>query len=141
MSFNSVNGQIGIGATGVGELWDAGGFKMTTRNFDSDIRYGRFAGFDGGVLTSGHSPEVVVYRDLNEDLEQVDHKFNPATSQIPLIRQGAVTVAVTTGQTPSVFGKVYMDVDGKATTDNAKPLTTAEFIRPIQTDVWLIRLV
>lgn len=141
MSFSSVNGQINISATGVGELWGVGGFKMTTRDFDANIKIGTFAGFDGGTLTSGHSPEVVVLRDLNEDLEQVDGGFNPATSQIPILRQGAVTVAVTTGNTPDVFARVYMNVDGKATTDNTKPATTAEFIREIQTDIWLVRLV
>jgi hypothetical protein len=146
MSFVSVNGQINIGATGVGELWDVGGFKITTRDFDPDIKIGTFAGRDAGTFKSGYAPEVIVLRDLNENLELVDGGFDPATSQIPLLREGAVTVAVVEGlaTAPEMFGRVYMNnADGKATTlnDASTTVTTAEFIREIQSNIWLIRLV
>lgn len=143
MAFNTSAGDISIGVVDSGELWEDS-FSITTHDFDSNIKTGKFASINAGILETGITGTLagVVCRNTTGSLEvdAVDD-VHEHTATVRFVRSGVITVAVLTGNTPEFGGKVYTDTDGKATTDDGKTATNAEFIQEHKTDVWLIRLI
>lgn len=144
MAFLSSGSEVSTAPVGSGELWD-GIFAINTDRFDAaNIKTGKFASFDGGILKTGITGTLagVVCRNIAGSLE-VDETddVHDRTSLVRFVRAGTITVDVLTGNVPVFAGKVYTDVDGKATTNVAKTPTNAEFIREVKADVWLIRLI
>ncbi len=153
MAFSNSTGIVQPDKVGGGELWDSE-FSITTHDFDPNIKTRKFASY----VDVGTPPNVVptlftgvagtlagvIMRDITGSLEvDNDDDVHERTTTVRFVRSGVVSVDVATGLVlPAKFGvKVYTGTDGKATTDDTKTLTNAEFIREIKTDVWLIRLI
>ncbi len=143
MAFGNSTGDISIQPVNGGEVWE-NNFFITTSKFSQGIKTNKFASYNNGVLGTGITGTLagVVVRDITGSLEVgADDDVHPHTQHVTFVRAGVVSVDVLTGNTPAFGGLVYTDNDGKATTNNAKTLTNAEFIREIKTGVWLIRLI
>lgn len=143
MAFGSSAGDISIQPVDGGEVWE-NNFFITTGKFSQGIKTRKFASYNNGVLETGITGTLagVVVRDIAGSLEVgADDDVHPHTQHVTFVRAGVVSVDVKIGDVPVWAGKVYTDADGRATTDNTKTLTNAEFIREIKTDVWLIRLI
>jgi hypothetical protein len=143
MAFSDSAGVILFDKVDSGELW-SDSFSITTDKFDPTILTGKFASYDAGILKTGIAGTLagVICRDIagSIDVDTID-AVHERTVTVKFVRSGVITVDVLTGNTPEFGGKVYTDTDGKATTDDQKTATNAEFIREVKTDVWLIRLI
>jgi hypothetical protein len=142
MAFNA-NDKIKPANVGSGEIWHDG-FITHTSKFDANIKTGKFASLVAGVLTTGTGGTLagVVVRKITGSLEVAEEDdVHERVTEVEFMRAGGISVDVKTGDSPAFGGKVYVDTDGRATTDNSKPLSNAEFIREIAGDVWLIRLI
>lgn len=143
MAFDNSGGVINIEKVGGGELWKDE-FSITTDKFDPAIKTRKFASYNAGILETGVTGTLagVVVRNITGSLE-VDEPddVHERTTTVRFIRSGVVSVDVEESDIPAFGGKVYTRADGRATTDPADTLTNGEFIREIQTNVWLIRLI
>lgn len=120
--------------------------------FEDGLIVGRFAKLLDGSLNNVDataSPVIagVVLRKPTNPLEaentiRAEDNHNVAD----VIRQGLVSVEVVDGDEPAMFDQVYVDITtsssyGKATvTSTSNVEVEAEFIREIDTNIWLIRL-
>lgn len=135
-----------------GERYGHTNISLAATTFEDGLRIGRFAKLDAGSIDNvdgSASPVIagVPLRSAARAVEDVDVIDQTLYGQIEYMRQGLVTVDVVTGDTPAQFGAVFVSNagnadDGKATTldDATTVASTAEFIREIQTDVWLVRI-
>jgi hypothetical protein len=133
---------------GSGELLGTSHIALAAITFEDGLKIGRFAKLDTGSIDnmdSSGTPVIagVVLRNdagIVEDGGTID---SAVYGQIEYLRQGLVTVDAKTGESPTLFSRVYANNDatadaGLATVDATDVDTNAEFITEIQTDVWLI---
>lgn len=147
MSFSTgaINDQQAVGA---GERLGAYAIALESTVFEDSLKVGRFAKLDTGSLDNmdgSASPVIagVVLRNVANPVEDGAVIDADLYSQVSYIRQGLVTVDVKTGETPSLFDRVYVSNDGDAndglaTATNTDEPVNAEFIMEVQTGVWLI---
>jgi len=137
-----------IANVGAGERYGAGNVELNTTVFEDGIVVGRFAKLETGSidkLDGSATPTIagVVIRNVASDLEDGDTVDSDIYSQIDYVHSGLVTVAVKTGETPTLLERVYVSNDGGAndglaTATNTDVAVNAEFIKEMKTDVWLI---
>ena len=139
-------------AVGAGEPIGALNMVLSASDFEDGLKIGRFAKLDTGSLDnidSSSTPVIagVVIRDPARAVEDGGEVNSDLYNMAQYVRQGIVTVDVVTGDTPSMFGAVF--INNEATADAGKATTTddadteasnAEFLYEVQTDVWAIRL-
>ena len=133
---------------GAGQRMDQLQLILTAREFEDNLRIGRFAKIDSGSLDNmdgSASPLIagVVLRDVSRPVEDTDVIDADLYDQVEYLRQGLVLVDVKSGETPSRFDRVYVSNDGDAddglaTATNTDVAVNAEFVEEWQTDVWLI---
>lgn len=133
---------------GAGERHGQAQIIFTALDFEDNLRIGRFAKLDAGSLDNmdGSATPViagVVLRNVAAPVEDGGVVDADLYSQVEYMRGGLVTVDVKTGETPTIFGKVYASNagdanDGLATANAADVPTNAEFIMEVQDGVWLI---
>ena len=135
---------------GAGERFGSNQLILTALDFEDNLVVGRFAKLDSGSLDNvdGSATPVfagVVLRNVANPVEDAGAIDADLYDQVEYIRQGLVTVRVKVGETPALFGRVYVSNagdanDGMATTTVAADRLSvdAEFIEEIQTGVWLI---
>jgi hypothetical protein len=133
---------------GAGEFFGVSKTVFSAITFEDGLKTGRFAKIDAGSIDnfdgSGTPVTVgVVKRDVGGSLEAGGTIAAATATKIEYIRQGLVSVEVKTGETPSLFDRVYISNDGDAndgmaTATNTDVEVNAEFIREIKTGVWLI---
>ena len=139
-----------IAGVGSGERYGKSNVELSSTVFENGLIIGRFAKLDTGsidLMDGSATPSIagVVLRSVSGDLEAGEAVDNTVYGQIDYIRSGLCTVAVKTGETPAVLGRVYVSNagdanDGLATATNTDVAVNAEFIMEIKTDVWLIYL-
>jgi len=139
-----------IAAVGSGERYGKSNVELSSTVFEDGLIIGRFAKLDTGsidLLDGSATPSLagVVLRSVSGDLESGEAIDAAIYDQIDYIRSGLCTVAVKTGESPAVLGRVYVSNDGGAndglaTATNTDVAVNAEFIQEIKTDVWLIYL-
>lgn len=137
-------------AVGGGERVGKNHTILTALTFENNLKVGRFAKLDTGSLDNldGSATPViagVVLRDVARPVEDGGVIDNTLYSQAEYAREGLVTVDVKTGETPAQFDLVYISNagdanDGLATATGTDLAVNAEFIKEVQTDVWLISL-
>lgn len=137
-------------AIGGGERHGVNNIVLTALVFENLLKVGRFAKLDTGSVDNmdGSATPViagVVLRNVANPVEDLATIDNTLYSQIEYMRQGLIAVDVKTGETPALFGRVYVSNagdanDGLATATNTDEAVNGEFIMEIQTDVWLIYL-
>jgi len=133
---------------GAGERHGQAQIIFTAVDFEDNLNVGRFAKLDTGSLDNmdGSATPViagVVLRNVAAPVEDGGAIDADLYSQVEYMRGGLVTVDVKTGETPTMFGKVYASNagdanDGLATANAADVPTNAEFIMEVQDGVWLI---
>lgn len=151
MSFSSARVDD-IAKVGAGERYGQNLVILSSDNFEDELKVGRFAKLDTGRLDNidaSATPVIagVVLRNVASAIEDGDTIDGAIHKQAEYMRQGLVTVDVVAADTPAQFGAVFVkntaDADaGKATTvnDATTEAADAEFIKEVDTDVWLIRL-
>ena len=126
------------------------GFLQTWTTFENGLLSGRFAKLDAGSIDNidaSASPVIagVVLRDLSSPVDKDAFTTDSGdVTQVSVLEQGVVAVAVKAGDTPVYRGAINVhnaaDADaGKATT-GAGVAVDGYFVREIKTGVWLIRL-
>ena len=133
---------------GAGERYGTGDVVLTALTFEDSLRVGRFAKLDTGSLDNmdgSATPAIagVVLRNPSSPVEDDATVDSDLYSQVEYVRQGLVTVDVKSGETPALFGRVYVSNagdanDGLATATNTDEAVNAEFITEVQSGVWLI---
>lgn len=133
---------------GAGERYGSNHVILTALDFEDSLKVGRFAKLDTGSLDNvdGSASPVfagVVLRNPAAPVEDGAVVDADLYSQVEYIRQGLVTVDVKSGETPALFGRVYVSNagdanDGLATATNTDEAVNAEFIAEVQSGVWLI---
>lgn len=132
-----------------GERFDQTILILTATTFEDGLRVGRFAKLDGGSIDNmdgSASPVIagVVLRNVANAIEDDDTIDRELYEQAEYSRRGLVTVDVKDGEAvPDMFGAVYASNagdadDGLATSTDTDIETNAEFIREVQTGVWLV---
>lgn len=121
---------------------------LTALDFEDGLKVGRFAKLDAGSLDNFDGsvspvPAGVVLRNVANPVEDGSTIDAAIYSQVEYMRQGLVTVDVKTGETPDLFGRVFVSNagdanDGLATATNTDVAVNAEFIMEAQPGVWLI---
>ena len=142
--------QSDIQPVGSGERHGNNNIILNASVFEDGLLVGRFAKLDTGSLDNidaSVAPVIagVVLRDATRSIESGDAIDGSLFKQVQFLRTGLISVEVVPGQTPAMFGPVFVhnlaDANaGKASTvddANTEP-STAEFIREITTDVWLV---
>jgi len=142
--------------TGAGEVSKYKSFDaLPMATFESGLVAGRFCKLDTGSFDNvdgSATPTIagVVMRVPENPIEDDDTYTDGLgrANTLSVVRNGYVTVTVKTGDTPAMFGTVYVDNTGAA--DYGKATTTAggnvdvgaEFIEAVEgsTDVWWIRI-
>lgn len=135
---------------GAGERYGSADVVLTALTFEDSLKVGRFAKLDTGSidnLDGSASPVLagVVLRNVANPVEDGAVVDADLYSQVEYVRQGLVTVDVKSGETPALFGRVYVSNagdanDGLATATNTDEPVNAEFIAEVQSGVWLIYL-
>lgn len=133
-----------------GERYGANIIALTATSFEDQLKVGRFAKLDTGRIDNmdGSATPVIagiVLRNVANVVEDGGVIDSAIYSQIEYGRQGIYTVDVKAGETPALFGRVYVSNagdanDGLATATNTDIAVNAEFIMEIQTNVWMIYL-
>lgn len=133
---------------GAGERHGLTQVILTALTFEDNLKVGRFAKLDTGSLDNFDGsatpvPAGVVLRNVAAPVEDGAVIDADLYSQVEYVRQGLVTVNVKAGETPGLFGRVYISNagdanDGLATATNTDEAVNAEFISEVQDDVWLI---
>lgn len=133
---------------GGGERFGSSNIILTSDTFEDDLKVGRFAKLDTGQIDNmdGSATPViagVVLRKASNAVEDAATIDSALFDEVEYMRQGLVAVDVKTGETPTLFERVYVSNagdanDGLATATNTDVAVNAEFIMEIQTDVWLI---
>jgi len=121
---------------------------LSTNTFEDGLKAGRFAKLDTGSLDNFDGsvspvPAGVVLRDVSNAVENAGVLDADVTTIAKYVRFGLVTVDVKAGETPTQFGRVYISNagdanDGLATATNTDIAVNAEFIKAIDTNLWLI---
>ena len=135
-------------AVGAGESFGLAPTILSALTFQDGLVVGRFAKLDTGSIDNFDGsatpvPAGVVLRNVANAVES-DGLIDAALStKVEYIRAGLATVAVKTGETPAMFGRVYISnagdaSDGMATATNTDVAVNAEFIMEVSTGVWLI---
>jgi len=153
--------QNEISGVGAGETGQGAKIELSTIDYESGLKIGRFAKIDAGVLSNldGSATPViagVVTRRITDSLENPgvvseDLPYYLGDPNQTFLRQGLVTVQLSAASgTPTQFGAVYAtneaaNVDnGNVSTvdDGTTDAVDAEFIKlmPKTTDIWQIRL-
>ena len=137
-------------AVGGGERIGINAITLEALIFQNNLKVGRFAKLDAGSLDNmdgSVTPVIagVVLRDVASPVEDGAVFDNTLFSQVTYQRQGLITVDVKSGETPALFGRVYISNagdanDGLATATNTDVAVNAEFIMEMQTGVWMIYL-
>ena len=135
---------------GGGERFGLNDIILTAVDFEDNLKVGRFAKLDTGSIDNmdgSASPVIagVVLRNVANPVEDGAVIDADLYSQVEYMRQGLVAVDVKSGETPSLFDRVYVSNagdanDGLATATNTDVAVNAEFIHEIQSGVWLIYL-
>jgi len=133
---------------GAGERYGEADIVLTALTFEDNLKVGRFAKLDTGSLDNVDGSATPVFAGVVlrnpanpvEDAGVIDSALYP---QVEYLRQGLVTVDVKAGETPALFGRVYVSNagdanDGLATATNTDEPVNAEFITEVQSGVWLI---
>jgi len=146
-STGTLNDIAGVGA---GERYGKSNVELSSTVFEDGLIVGRFAKLDTAsidLLDGSGTPSLagVVLRSVSMDLESGQAIDSDIYNQISYLRSGLCTVAVKTGESPAVLGRVYVSNDGNAhdglaTATNTDVAVNAEFIMEIKTDTWLIYL-
>jgi hypothetical protein len=135
---------------GSGEIFDPNySFNLSATTFEDGLIAGRFAKMDTGRLDNfdGSATPVVagvVIRDPATPIDDAGAIDATLFDHADYMRKGAITVDVKDGETPSMFGAVYVSNagdadDGKATATNTDVASGGwEFIKEIKPGVWLI---
>lgn len=133
---------------GAGERYGSNQVILTALTFEDNLKVGRFAKLDTGSLDNFDGsatpvPAGVVLRNVANPVEDGATIDADLYEQVEYIRQGLVTVDVKSGETPALFGRVYISNagdanDGLATATNTDVAVNAEFISEVQSGVWLI---
>jgi len=133
---------------GAGERFGNLHLIYTARTFENGLLAGRFAKLAAGSLDNmdgSASPVIagVVARKVTSPVEDGAAIDNTLFKQVEFIRQGLCTVDVKAGETPAMFGRVYVSNagdanDGLATATPTDEAVNAEFIEEVQAGVWLI---
>jgi len=123
---------------------------LTATTFEDNLKVGRFAKLDTGSLDNmdgSATPTIagVVLRNVANPVEDTNVIDAQLYSQVEYARQGLITVDAKTGESPSLFDRIYVSNagdanDGLATVTNTDIAVNAEFIAEVQTDVWVIYL-
>lgn len=131
-----------------GERLGVNNIILSETTFEDQLKVGRFAKLDTGSVDNmdGSATPViagVILRNVANAVEDGGVIDSALYSQIDYIRQGLVTVEVKAGETPALFGRVYISNagdanDGMATATNTDVPVNAEFIYEVQANVWLI---
>lgn len=139
-----------IAGVGSGERYGKSNVELSATVFEDGLIVGRFAKLDTAsidLLDGSATPSLagVVLRSVSMDLESGQAIDADIYNQIAYMRSGLCTVAVKTGESPAVLGRVYVSNDGDAndglaTATNTDVAVNAEFIMEIKTDTWLIYL-
>lgn len=139
-----------IERVGSGERFGSTNIILSATDFEDDLKIGRFAKLDTGSIDNmdGSATPViagVVLRSAARAVEDADTIDQTLYEQCEYMRQGLTTVEVKADETPAQFGIVYASNggdadDGKATATDTDVETTAEFIKEVKTNVWLIRI-
>jgi len=139
-----------VAGVGSGERYGTSNVELSSTVFEDGLIVGRFAKLDTGsidLLDGSATPSLagVVLRSVSRDLNSGAEIDAAIYGQIEYLRSGLCTVAVKTGETPAVLGRVYVSNDGGAndglaTATNTDVAVNGEFILEIKTDVWLIYL-
>lgn len=139
---------INFPQVGAGEIYGSTNIILSATTFEDGLLSGRFAKLDTGSIDNldGSSAPViagVVKRSAVSAVEDGSAYDSDITTKIDYIRSGLVTVGVKTGETPSMFDRVYVSNDGDAndglaTATNTDVDANAEFITEIESGVWLI---
>ena len=139
-----------IQQVGSGERFGTYNVELSSTVFEDGLKVGRFAKLDTGSIDNmdgSATPSIagIVTRNMSSAIEQNGTIDASIYEQINYIRSGLCTVAVKSGETPSVLGRVYVSnagnaSDGLATATNTDVPVNAEFIREIQAGVWLVYL-
>lgn len=135
---------------GAGEVFGVSKTVLSAVTFEDGLKTGRFAKLDTGSIDNFDSsatpvPAGVVLRDIPGP-EEAGGTIDAATAtKVEYLRFGLVSVDVKTGETPTLFERVYISNagdanDGLATATNTDVAVNAEFIMELQTDVWLINM-
>jgi len=135
-------------AVGAGERYGANAIALGATTFEDGLKVGRFAKLDTASidnLDGSATPVIagVVLRPVTNAVEDGATIDASLYAQVEYLRQGLCTVDVKTGETPALFGRVYVSNagdanDGLATATNTDEPVNAEFISEVQTGVWLI---
>ena len=133
-----------------GERYGLNILILTALAFEDGLKFGRFAKLDSASLDNmdgSANPVVagVVLRNVANAVEDAATIDSDLYSQVEYLRRGLVAVDVKSGETPAMFGQVYVSNagdanDGLATATLGDVEANAEFIREIQTNVWLVNL-
>ena len=111
--------------------------------FVDNLKIGYFAQIKSGKLDNMDSTATPVVAGVV--LGKVSRASNETVIDaskedvVNFVRSGLVTVAGT-GSVPDYLAPVYCDTSGNATASNADTATSGEFLKQIETGVWLIRL-
>ena len=134
--------------TGPGEA-RPGAIVLTAPSFEDGLVAGRFAKVDAGRLDNvdgSVSPLLagVVRRGIANATEHGGLWKTALHTQVEYVRAGLCTVEVCAGHTPSLFGRVYVKGSGAeagcASTTTTDLATSAEFLKEVGTNCWLVNL-
>jgi len=134
---------------GGGERFDQTILILTATTFQDGLLVGRFAKLDSGSIDNmdgSATPTIagVVLRNVANAIEDDDTIDRQLYEQVEYSRRGLVTVNAKAGEAvPAMFGAVYASNagdadDGLATSTDTDIATNAEFIREVQSGVWLV---
>lgn len=142
MSFDTQAGQLNTTPVDAGERW-ATPSVFSTRNFDPAIKTGKWASTKAnGQLATGTTGTLsgVVTRDIASSLEvSLGEDLGDTTGTVVYMFWGLIACSVKTGDTPALFGKVYVNSAGESTTSSSgTTATSGRFIREVKSGVWLI---
>lgn len=143
---------IEIAGTQSGKRDDANNnYTVSSTSFEEGLKVGVFCKLDAGSfdnIDASSTPVIagVVVRNDANAIEAGDTYRHEEFTQIEVCRAGGISVAVKDGETPVMFGDVFVhnlaDADaGKAVTSATDAVAAnAEFIREVATNVWIVRL-
>lgn len=127
-------------------------FVLSATAFEDGLIAGRFAKLDTGSIDNfdGSATPVIAGVPVRLSSMPVEGEgvYNATNldlyGQVEYVRKGAITVTVKAGETPSMFGQVYVSNagdanDGMATATNTDVEAPGwEFISEIKPGVWLV---
>lgn len=140
-----------IRQTGSGELFGSTNIVLTSDTFEDNLVVGRFAKLDTGSvdnMDASASPVLagVVLRKPQNAIEDASAIDSALFDEIDYVRFGIVSVDGVAAEAPDMFDDIYAvnvagaDI-GKATITTTNNVNAnAEFLRTLDSGVWLIRL-